>query len=416
MNEFAIAIFGILLVLVVLQIFPAVAFLRSLNSKNRQKEELPLAAIVLCVRGADPFLADCIDALLHQNYPQYSLRIVIDSLEDPAWSVVNQAIERSGATNVQVSPLRDRSKTGSLKGSALVQAISALDDSYKAVALIDSDVIAHPDWLRELVIPLADEQIGATTGNRWFIPQNSQWGTLIRYVWNSPAVVFMFIQQALWGGSMALKLSVLREAGLLETWKRSVSTDASILQAIRAKNLQVKFVPTVMMLNRESCDFGGCLRYMTRQLLVTRLYLSQWSLIVLHTFLTNLALALAGVFVIVAGIEGNSTATSWLASGLLGYILAMAVMLICLDLSIRKVVKARGEVMNSFSALMIVKGLIAIPLTQLISAIAVVRAVLTRSIDWRGISYQIKGPWEIKLTEYHPYQPPNKSVDTKASI
>ncbi len=293
--------------------------------------------------------------------------------------------------------------TGSLKGSALIQAISDLDDSYRAVALIDSDVIAHPDWLRELIIPLRDEQIGATTGNRWFIPQNSQWGTLIRYVWNSPAVVFMFIQQALWGGSMALKLSVIREAGLLETWRQSVSTDASILQAIKAKGLKVKFVPTVMMLNRESCDLWRCLRYMTRQLLVTRLYLSQWGLIILHTFLTNLTLALAGVLVLVAGFRGNSTAVFWLASGLLGYILAMAVMLICLDLGVRKVVKARGEVMTSFSALMIVKGLIAIPLTQLISAVAVVRAALTRSIEWRGISYQIKGPWEIKLTEYHPY-------------
>jgi hypothetical protein len=30
--------------------------------------------------------------------------------------------------------------------------------------------------------------------------------------------------------------------------------------------------------------------------------------------------------------------------------------------------------------------------------------MLTQQIEWRGITYQVKGPWDIKLLEYLPYQ------------
>jgi cellulose synthase/poly-beta-1,6-N-acetylglucosamine synthase-like glycosyltransferase len=199
MNELAIAIFGVLAVFVVLQTLYALAFVSSFclpSSKTIKDELLPKAAVILSLRGADPFLTDCVHALLHQNYPQYNLHIVVDSQQDPAWNIVNKTIQQVGATHVQISTLIARHNTCSLKGSALVQAIHALDDSYKVVAFIDADVIAHPNWLRELVAPLMDERIGATTGNRWYMPQIGQWGSLVRYLWNTVAVIFMCIHQA----------------------------------------------------------------------------------------------------------------------------------------------------------------------------------------------------------------------------
>ncbi|MEY2832437.1 MAG: hypothetical protein RLZZ574_1695, partial [Cyanobacteriota bacterium] len=36
-----------------------------------EDDELPKVAIALCLRGADPFLAKCLQALLKQNYPAY---------------------------------------------------------------------------------------------------------------------------------------------------------------------------------------------------------------------------------------------------------------------------------------------------------------------------------------------------------
>lgn len=55
------------------------------------------------------------------------------------------------------------------------------------VALIDADVEAYTDWLRDLVSPLSQPGVGATTGVRWFVPTSTNAGSLVRYVWNSAA-------------------------------------------------------------------------------------------------------------------------------------------------------------------------------------------------------------------------------------
>lgn len=419
MNELAITIFGVLVVFVVLQTFYVLAFISSFylpSLKTIKDELLPKAAVILSLRGADPFLSDCVRALLHQNYPQYNLHIIVDSQQDPAWNIVNKTIQQERATHVQVSPLITRHNTCSLKGSALVQAIDVLDDSYEVVAFIDADVIAHPNWLRELVVPLIDERVGATTGNRWYMPQTGQWGSLVRYLWNTVAVVFMCIHQAPWGGSMAMRLSVLQRARLLEIWKQSVSVDVPIHKALQAMNLKVKFVPTVIMPNREECNLARCLCFITRQLLVARLYNPQWPLIVTQVFTSTLAIVLTIVLLLIALINSNMGTAIGITGGLICYILAMAVQLVLVEHVVRRVVRARGESVTRFSAQMMAKTLVAIPLTQLVYAVTVVSAILMRKVEWRGIMYQIKGPWNIRLIEYRPYQLSSQSVGSNASL
>jgi len=84
----------------------------------------PKAAVILCLRGPDPFLATCLEAVLDQDYPRYDLRIVVDSAEDPVLKIVEQVVTRRQATNVLVQPLTARRETCSLKCSSLRQAVS----------------------------------------------------------------------------------------------------------------------------------------------------------------------------------------------------------------------------------------------------------------------------------------------------
>src|SRR5437762_9448236 len=67
------------------------------------KESLPRAAVLLCIRGADPSLLHCLNGLLHQDYPDYDIRIIIDSPEDPAWDILSSTLARTDVPNVQVS-------------------------------------------------------------------------------------------------------------------------------------------------------------------------------------------------------------------------------------------------------------------------------------------------------------------------
>ena len=65
-----------------------IGFVRALYRFRRvlpADNDCPKAAVVLCLRGTDPFLEDCLRAVLNQDYPQYEIRIVVDSRQDPAW-------------------------------------------------------------------------------------------------------------------------------------------------------------------------------------------------------------------------------------------------------------------------------------------------------------------------------------------
>jgi len=54
------------------------------------------------------------------------------------------------------------------------------------------------------------------------------------------------------------------------------------------------------------------------------------------------------------------------------------------------------------------------PLTQTIYAFALVGAVFARATAWRGITYRVKGPWQIRMEQYTPFQPtqPSDSTDS----
>nr|MBD2435015.1 glycosyltransferase family 2 protein [Fischerella sp. FACHB-380] len=248
------------------------------------------------------------------------------------------------------------------------------------------------------------------------MPQTGQWGSLVRYLWNAVAVVFMCIQQAPWGGSMAMRLSVLQRSRLLEIWKQSVSVDVPIYKALQAMDLNVKFVPTLMMPNREECNLARCLHFITRQLLVTRLYNPQWLLIVAQVFTSTLAVLLTIALLLIALINDNMGTAIGIAVGFACYILAMVVQLVLVEQAVGRVIRARGESTTRFSALMMAKILVAIPLTQLVYAVTMVSAILMRKVEWRGIMYQIKGPWNIRLIEYRPYQLSSQSVGSNVSL
>src|SRR5690242_15071047 len=58
-------------------------------------KRLPQTTVLLCVRGADPSLIGCLKGLLNQDYPRYDVRIIIDSLDDPAWDVISPLLART---------------------------------------------------------------------------------------------------------------------------------------------------------------------------------------------------------------------------------------------------------------------------------------------------------------------------------
>src|SRR5439155_14285106 len=293
----------ILAVLLAWQLIWGWRFVRQFPPQSPQAvndDELPRVLVVLSVRGADPSLAGCLRGLLNQDYPHYDVRIIVDSLEDPAWNLVHEILGHDPGPSIQVSPLQARRETCSLKTSALLQAIGTLDESCQVVALIDADVIPRRSWLRDLVLPLTNPKVGAATGIRWFMPSTATWGSLVRYLWNAAASVQMYALHIPWGGSLALRADVLRRSDLLQKWAVSLWEDTASYRTIRELDLQLQFVPAATMVNRETTDLKSCFRFIRRQMLNVRLYHDGWPTILAHGIGTALAMAVALSLCVVA--------------------------------------------------------------------------------------------------------------------
>ena len=405
MNTWTLIIVFGLVGLALFEIYFTTVFIASFRQNKQdtyRDSELPKVAIALCLRGADPFLPKCLEALLNQNYPQYELRIVVDSKKDPAWAIATETLLQTNIP-VQISPLRIRRETCSLKCSALIQAVTELEPDCEIVALVDADTIPHPNWLRELVAPLKNSQVGLTTGNRWYVP-GTQWGTMCRYLWNVAAVGQMYLYRIPWGGSLAIRTDLVRQAQLIERWEQAFCEDTMLRRVLQEKGLQIESVASLMMVNREECTLPSFRRWVSRQLLNAKLYHPGWNAVLIYGTIVFLIPASAALSSIVALFTAQWTSAVVLGVSFVAYLTLLLVLINVWQQAVRAKLKLRRESLPNLSPVTFLKFIVAIPLSQLVCAIALWQAVLTKQVEWRGITYQIKGPWDIKLMEYLPYQ------------
>ena len=411
MNTLTLIIVFSLLGLALFEIYFTTVFIASFRQKkpdSYEDSELPKVAIALCLRGADPFLPKCLQALLNQNYPNYELHIVVDSKEDPAWNIATKTLQDLSPIPVHISPLRIRRETCSLKCSALIQAVTELEPDCEIIALVDADTIAHPNWLRELVNPLKNREVGLTTGNRWYVP-GTQWGTMCRYLWNVAAVGQMYLYRIPWGGSLAIRTELVRQAQLIKRWEQAFCEDTMLRRVLQEKGLQIYSVTSLMMVNREECSLPSFRRWVSRQLLNAKLYHPGWNAVLIYGTITFVIPALAALLGITALLQQQWTSAVILGVSFLVYLTLVLVLINVWQQAVREKLLLRHESLPNLSPVTFLQFVVAVPLTQLVCAIALWQAMLTRQVEWRGITYQVKGPWDIKLLQYFPYQYLNRT-------
>jgi hypothetical protein len=374
--------------------------------------ELPKVAVVMTLRGADPFLDRTLQGLTQLDYPQYDIRIIVDNQADPAWDLVHRIVAERGCRNVTIEELSERRTTCSLRMSSLIQAVSGLDSSYGVVAIVDADVVTHPTWLREMVNPLANPEVGATSGVRWFMPEDSNAGSLVRYIWNAAAVAQMHAFGIGFGGSLCVRTDLLRDADILDKWSRIMFEDTFTVNEVQSLGSKLEFVPAATMVNRESIDLPGCTKFISRQVLNARMYHRSWPAIAAYALLSVVALNGAALVGAVALAVGDFAEAGALGAAAAVYVVGMAHLLIISELAARQGALKRREPIPPLSWKLVWAGF----LTHYVYLAGVVMALRVKVIEWRGIKYNLGGPRKVHLVEYSPYRPYFAGTDVKASL
>lgn len=367
-------------------------------------EYAPETAVILCVRGEDPTLIDCLAGLGIQTYREFSLHIVADHAEDKALAIVESFLqtEEYQSLNPTIHVFNPTHSECSLKCSAIIHAIQSLPESTEVVALIDADVIPDPNWLNDLIRPLQDSQIGASTGSRWFDPSRSGSGSQVRAAWNAASLPQMMIYNIPWGGSLAIRYQVIQSCSLLETWCETFCEDTILTSVLPKHGFTVKRVSELVISNQEQTTIRRATTWIARQLLTVRLHNPVWPLVFIHGLLTGLLLLLPPISTIYYVAISN-----WILAALSLFVFfAYELINVGLLMSIQSVNRRALEIRKvglterpvGFLGLFQV-----VLLTQAVYSIATVKAAFMKTVYWRGIVYRVGGSPKVQMQGYSPF-------------
>jgi hypothetical protein len=360
------------------------------------------AAVVLCLRGGDPFLHRCIDALMKQDYPCYRILFVVDHPDDPALPILRESLASLSVAQYEIQFLNNPPNTCSLKCSSIVQAYRSLPDSVHILAQLDADTIPHPSWLRELATGLAEESVGAVTGNRWYAPEEPSRGAMVRHVWNAAAIVQMSWYQIAWGGTLAIKMSAIREAELDRRWSHALCEDTMLTHQLSRIGKRVEFQPNLIMVNREDCDVRSFIPWVSRQLLTARLYHRAWALVVIHGIASATILLLGWAWVLTLGLMQQSQQAGVAAGAMALFQLALVLLVLWIGGAVESSLARDGR-HTPWQKPGFLRWIYIVTITQWVYSWALLRCLCGNYTDWRGIRYHIASPWRIKMERYQPY-------------
>ncbi len=378
-----------------------VRFIRYLQSElSRQYPEFtPFATVFVPLRGIDEALKENIAAVFAQDYPSFEVIFVSDDEDDPAWRVVEDARQSFGREagpamqTLVAGPAVDRGQ----KVHNLSVAINRAHANSEVFVFVDSDARPRVDWLRSLVAPLQDENVGAATGYRWFIPLRGGFAAHLRSVWNAAIASALGAdgeKNFCWGGATAIKQSTFERCKVLDHWRGTVSDDFAMTRALHEAGLPIKFVPQCLTPSFEGCTVRELIEFTTRQLKITRAYAAHlWKAVLFGSAVFVITLFGGIALVIARGLMHLSIATPII---LLLIILAMGAMKS--HLRLRAVTTIIDDArMISFTST--VAHITLWPLASTLYLYNALAAAISRRINWRGITYELKSPNETVIIE-----------------
>ncbi|MBO0859017.1 MAG: glycosyltransferase [Chloracidobacterium sp.] len=401
-------LFSILASLLFIQSFLAliatIRFTRySLRRRSaRHTRYQPKAVVIVPCRGAEREFEENIQAILAQDYRDYEVVFVTESENDPAYGALSRLLkQRRRLAPPTWMVVAGEARNRGQKVHNLLAALDTLNSIGPVDALVfaDSDMRPARNWLTELVAPLGDHRIGATTGYRWYQPlkeegegrnRGSGFASTLLSVWNASALALLGERSGFaWGGSMAIRRENFEKIGVKERWEGALSDDYALTSAVHEHGQRIKFAPQCLVTSRLEATFKDLLEFTTRQMRITRVYSPRvWRLAFFSHTLFNLAFWGGLLWLGASCLIGRPSRS-------LGILLACIFLLGSITSSMRAVVAARllgpGCVGKWWAYLSF--G----PIVSLVYFYNVIASARITRIVWRGIGYDLISPSETVI-------------------
>jgi ceramide glucosyltransferase len=329
----------------------------------------PKAAVFVPCKGMEENLDMYLQAMVTQDYPDYTVSFITESEEDPAVPVIREVIGKYPHSRHVVA---GRTERCCQKNHNLLKAIET-DEAGEIFIFADADVKPTQRWIRDLILPLSSKDIPISTGFRWLTPKTlTFWGT-IHSMMSAYICTLMSSSKGVWGGSMAIRRAEYEKFKVGEAWSDAVVDDIRLTQIIIRQRLKRIFVPhCIAVSNNVLTTFRDNLDWFARQLMFLKVYCRPlWLVaIIVHGLMALLMVATIIVVPLSFHFERLQLFSLSLDIFALAFIFSIALI--------------KFNYRDTQSALL--WALFAIP-GQMVGFLSFIKSALDKNILWRNILY-----------------------------
>jgi cellulose synthase/poly-beta-1,6-N-acetylglucosamine synthase-like glycosyltransferase len=244
-----------------------------LNKPYPPTDEFAVAVIVPCKGNDDPRFEANLISIIKQDYKGlFQFAFCLESETDPAMPILQSLARQFENVEVCVAGLATQS---SQKVFNILQGMARFPRA-DIFLIADADIHPHSTWLREMVAPFQNPAIGATTGyyRRAPVKPYFQFGDYLAGLVNAVLTIFTADDRAqgLWGGSMALRKSVMDKYNLYQRLSTEIVDDLAVMQTLHQHRIKRQYVPSCTV--KSYCDMSipDSIEWLIRQLQYLQLY------------------------------------------------------------------------------------------------------------------------------------------------
>ncbi len=390
------------------------------KTQGRFDPYLAPAAVIVPFKGLDPCMGEHLRGLFEQQYADYELLLVVDSVRDPAYAALQRELEKYPHRKAQVLVA---GPAGATEGQKVRNQLYAIDhllgragtrpDPWVWV-FADSDAVPGPRWLADLAGPLCEiGKTGVTTGYRWLVPQPRGGGTGAS-VWShlasimNSSVACGFGRDAFnhaWGGSMAVRADVAERGGLRDKLVGALCDDYQFTRMSRELGERVYFVPWCVVATPVDFDLRGLINFAHRQYLLTRVYAPKLFAAAAALMTLYVAGLVSAWVCLIAGLTSDAGGGAWgWGWGWPVGVLVTAFVLNQMRATFRRAAVARALGTEAMDGLRTTLRLDrwATPVWMTLHWLLIVRSAFGRTMNWRGIRYRLFDPQRVKRLDPSP--------------
>lgn len=346
----------------------------------------PKCSVIVPIKGNNPRLEKCLQSLLKQNYPDYEVICTVEGKTDPAIKTINSVIKNNPKAKLVIA---NACRSCCQKNQNLLTALQHTNHP-EVYVFADADMTVEYDWLKELVLPLSDKKITASSTYFWphtssgsLAQLNHAYMNIYTYTLYSYASGF-FGTSLMWGGSMAIRRKTYEKLEVAKYWSTTAVDDTSLSKLISDHRHRTVLVATALCQANDAIEsIPKTIEWYQRQIMYLKYYRRRIWRYIIGPFV--LAYLINYLWIIIAILISLFTNIPFWQTGIpipiFFFILIAINALFFMFL---------GPVKKSYLLILLA------PILRFTHVIAYVKTIFSDTINWSGISYQLNPTGEVK--------------------